>query len=175
MDTMETKPAPYMNPYLAGIGLGLVLLAAFVISGRGLGASGAIMRTVVKAEKVVAQGHVDSNEYLSTYGGGDTDPWDEWLVLETLGVIIGGLISGAAGRRIRKEINHGPRISPARRLVFATAGGAFFGYGARLARGCTSGVALTGGATLAVGSWITMLCIFAGAYALAWALRRLWI
>ena len=32
---------PYMNPYLAGIGLGLVLLAAFVLVGRGLGASGA--------------------------------------------------------------------------------------------------------------------------------------
>jgi hypothetical protein len=35
-------------------------------------------------------------------------------------------------------------------------------------------VALTGGATLAVGSWITMLSIFAGAYALAWFVRRLW-
>ncbi len=172
---METKTAPYMNPYLAGIGLGLVLLAAFLVSGRGLGASGAIMRTVVKAEKVVAQEHVDSNAYLSTYGGGDRDPWDEWLVFETLGVLIGGLVSGARSRRVRAEINHGPRISKGRRLVFAAIGGGLFGYGARLARGCTSGVALTGGATLAVGSWITMLAIFAGAYSLAWFVRRLWI
>ena len=30
-----------MNPYLAGLGLGLTLLAAFVLMGRGIGASGA--------------------------------------------------------------------------------------------------------------------------------------
>ncbi len=172
---MEKKPASYMNPYVAGIGLGLVLLGAFVVSGRGLGASGAIMRTVVKAEKIVSQEHVDANAYLSTYGGGERDPWDEWLVLETLGVLVGGLLSGAGARRIRWETHHGPRISRGKRLVFAAVGGGLFGYGARLARGCTSGIALTGGATLAVGSWITMLCIFAGAYGLAWFLRRLWI
>lgn len=170
---MQAKP--YLNSYLAGIGLGLVLLAAFVVSGRGLGASGAIMRTVVQAEKAVAPSHVDANPYLAAYGGGDRNPWDEWLVLETLGVLVGGLLSGAFGRRISREINHGPRITPRQRLGYAVLGGALFGYGARLARGCTSGIALTGGATLAVGSWATMLAIFAGAYGLAYFMRRLWI
>lgn len=170
---MSSKP--YINPYLAGIGLGLVLLAAFLVSGRGLGASGAIMRTVVQAEKLVAQEHVDSNPYLAAYGGGDRNPWDEWLVFETLGVLVGGLVSGAFGRRIKTEINHGPRITARKRLLFAVVGGALFGYGARLARGCTSGIALTGGATLAVGSWATMMAIFAGAYGLAYFMRRLWI
>ncbi|MBF8248605.1 MAG: putative transporter component, partial [Bacteroidetes bacterium] len=37
----ERTAQPYSNPYLAGLGLGLVLLAAFVVMGRGLGASGA--------------------------------------------------------------------------------------------------------------------------------------
>ncbi len=32
---------PYMNPYLAGFGIGLMLLAAFVTMGRGLGGSSA--------------------------------------------------------------------------------------------------------------------------------------
>ena len=31
-------PQPYWNPYYAGIGLGLVLLAAFILMGKGLGA-----------------------------------------------------------------------------------------------------------------------------------------
>ena len=31
---------PYMNPYLSGVGIGVVLLLAFLIMGRGLGASG---------------------------------------------------------------------------------------------------------------------------------------
>jgi uncharacterized protein len=166
---------PYLNPYIAGIGLGLVLLAAFLMSGRGLGVSGALMRTVVQAEKAVSHEHVDSNAYLAQYGGGDRNPWDEWLVLETLGVLVGGLLSGALSGRVRGEIHRGPRITPRQRLFFAAGGGALFGWGARLARGCTSGVALTGGASLAVGSWITMLCIFAGAYASAWFVRKLWI
>jgi hypothetical protein len=39
-------PAPYWNPYLSGIGLGLVLLASFVVMGRGLGASGGVSAVV---------------------------------------------------------------------------------------------------------------------------------
>jgi len=134
-----------------------------------------MMRTVVKTEMVVSQTHVDNNFYLSQYGGGGRDPWDNWLVLETLGVLFGGLLSGALAGRIRKEINHGPRISSGKRLFFATFGGALFGFGARLARGCTSGVALSGGASMAAGSWVTMLAIFAGAYGMAWFVRKLWI
>ena len=38
-------PRPYADPYVAGVGLGLVLLAAFVLVGRGLGASGAFGAT----------------------------------------------------------------------------------------------------------------------------------
>ena len=44
----------------------------------------------------------------------------------------------------------------------------------KLARGCTSGQALTGGALLNLGSWVFMLMFFAGAYALAYFLRRQW-
>ena len=165
----------YMNPYMAGIGLGLVLLLAFLVSGRGLGASGAMMRTVVQVEKAVAPAHVDANYYLAQYGGGDKNPWDNWLVLEALGVLVGGLLSGVLAGRVRKETNHGPRISKRTRWIFAVIGGGLFGFGARLARGCTSGLALTGGASLAAGSWVTMFAIFAGAYGMAYFVRRLWI
>ena len=32
----QTKPAQYMNPLLAGILLGMILLATFVVTGHGL-------------------------------------------------------------------------------------------------------------------------------------------
>ena len=51
------KPRPYSNPYLAGIGLGLVLLAAFVLMGRGLGASGAFSSLVALGVDTVECGH----------------------------------------------------------------------------------------------------------------------
>ena len=53
-------------------------------------------------------------------------------------------------------------------------GGMLMGYGARLARGCTSSQALSGGALLSVGSWAFMFAVFAGGYGLAWFARRLW-
>ena len=45
---------------------------------------------------------------------------------------------------------------------------------ARLARGCTSGQALTGGALMSAGSWAFMMCVFGGGYALAYFVRREW-
>jgi hypothetical protein len=50
----------------------------------------------------------------------------------------------------------------------------FMGLGAKLARGCTSGQALTGGALLSVGSWIFIAACFATGYVLAPMARRLW-
>ena len=169
------QPKKYLSPYLAGVGLGLTMLASFYFAGRGLGASGAMQRVVVAVEKAVAPAHVEANEYLKEYGGGPRSPLADWIVLELLGAFAGGIISGAVSGRLRRETGKGPRISVRQRWLFAVIGGAFFGFGARLARGCTSGVALTGGASLVVGSWITMLAIFAGAYATAYFVRRLWI
>lgn len=169
------KKEKYLSPYLAGFGLGLVLLAAFFVAGQGLGASGAMMRTVVAVEKTVAPDHVKNNAYLKKYSGGERSPFSDWIVFEIIGVITGGIISGALAGRIKKETNKGPRITNKQRYIFAVIGGALFGFGARMARGCTSGVALSGGATLIVGSWATMMAIFAAAYAAAYFVRKLWI
>ena len=165
----------YSNPYLVGIGLGIVMLLAFWITGTGLGASGAMMRTVVAVEKAVVPTHVDNNFYLKHYGGEGKNPFRHWLIFEILGVFAGGLISGAFSGRVKKEVNKGPRITKKQRWFFAFIGGGLFGFGARLARGCTSSVALCGGATLVVGSWITMMMIFAGAFATAFFVKKLWI
>jgi uncharacterized membrane protein YedE/YeeE len=165
----------YMNPYLAGIGLGLVLLAAFVTMGRGLGASGAFSAAVAWALNAVAPKYVAQNEYLSPYvGDGSTHPLKAWLVFELMGVFAGALLSGLLARRVKRVIEKGPRVSNAARLLLAFAGGMLMAIGADLARGCTSGQALTGGALLNAGSWAFMLCVFGGAYAVAWLFKREW-
>ena len=89
--------------------------------------------------------------------------------------VIGGFISGLFSGRIKKDIQKGPNISTKMRLIFALLGGMLMGFGAKLARGCTSGQALSGGAILNLGSWAFMLCVFAGAYMLAYFFRRQWI
>ncbi|MGZ7041776.1 MAG: YeeE/YedE thiosulfate transporter family protein, partial [Thermoanaerobaculia bacterium] len=87
----------YSDPYLAGIGLGLVLLASFVVAGRGLGASGAFASAAAATVAVVAPDHV--NGYFAGYLGGV-----DWLVFEILGVFIGGFLSGLIAGRWRREV-----------------------------------------------------------------------
>jgi uncharacterized protein len=175
MTRTKTTRERYLNPYLGGSLLGLVLFAAFVTTGSGLGASGGIDRLQISVVDALAPAHVDRTAHLAKLAGGSRDPLQHPLVFMVLGVMAGGFASGLASGRLRVEIRRGPRISPRGRLLMALLGGAVMGYGARMARGCTSGQALSGGAVLSVGSWAFMLAVFAGAYLLAYALRRAWI
>jgi uncharacterized protein len=166
---------PYMNPYAAGVGLGMVLLLTFFVMGRGLGASGAISSLVAVSVDAVAPGHADQNEFFSAFvGESGRPPLVKWIVFELAGVIIGGYLSALMAGRIRKQVDRGPHISVASRVKYAFMGGAIMGVGMVLARGCTSGQGLTGGALLNVGSWGFLIAIFAGAYSVSHLLRRLW-
>lgn len=164
----------YVNPYLAGILLGLVLFAAFFFTGSGLGASGGINRILVFFEDLIVPEHVNRTPYLLAMAGGDLNPLDSWIVFLTIGTVIGGFASGWINGRIKAETVRGPRVPVKVRWVMAFVGGALMGYGARFARGCTSGQALSGGAVLSVGSWAFMFAVFGGAYALAYFVRKLW-
>ena len=177
---METKDQPkkarYMNPYIGGVLLGLVLLAANFISGRGLGASGAIKSVVVATTQTIAPKYAEKTKYFKEYKEEHSgSPLNNWLVFQMLGVIVGGFASGALSGRLKFKVEHSPRITSRRRLVFALLGGIFFGVGSQLGRGCTSGSALSGIAVISFGGIITMMAIFGGAYALAYFFRRNWI
>jgi hypothetical protein len=165
---------PYMNPYLAGIGLGLVLLGAFVLVGRGLGASGAFNSAVAWLVSLVAPAYARSNGFLSAYLAEDSHPLKDWLVFEVAGAFVGALVSGLLASRVGVAVEKGPRVPVGTRLALAFVGGSLMAVGAALARGCTSGQALTGGALLNLGSWAFMMCVFAGAYAVALPFRRQW-
>jgi uncharacterized membrane protein YedE/YeeE len=169
-----SRAKPYLNPYLAGTLLGIVLFLAFFITGSGLGASGGLNRLLVYVQNAVNPEHIDQVAYLLKMAGGNVNPLDNWIVFMTIGTILGGFISGLLGRRVKFETNKGPQIGVGARWFFAFVGGALMGYGARLARGCTSGQALSGGAVLSVGSWAFMFAVFAGAYALAYFFRKCW-
>jgi uncharacterized protein len=172
---VRREAVPYSSPYVAGVGIGLVLLLSFVLMGRGLGASGAFSSVVTAAVETAAPEHATTNGFYARYlGDGATSPLRDWLVFEILGVIIGGFASAALAGRVRWATERGPAITNRRRLVNAFVGGAAMGIGARLARGCTSGLGLTGGATLSVGSWLFVFAAFAGAYAAAPLLRKAW-
>jgi uncharacterized membrane protein YedE/YeeE len=170
---MQKDPNRFWNPYLGGVALGLVLLATFLVMGKGLGASGATYRAGVWAVNTVAPAHVAENSAMSAVVE-EGHPLKDWLVFEVVGVIIGGFVASVLSGRFGKEILRGPTFSKGGRIALAIAGGVLMGFAAKLTRGCTSGQALSGGAVLSVGSWAFMFSVFAGGYAAAWFLRRQW-
>ena len=171
--TSAEESSRYSDPYLTGVALGLVLLSAYVLVGRGLGATGAFASAAAAVSDVVSYARTRSNSYFAerlAEGGLLRD----WIVVEMLGVLLGGWASAAFARRLRFAVERGPGLGVGQRLAFAVTGGAVMGAGAVLARGCTSGQALTGGALLSVGSWVFVVTAFSAAYVSARLLRRVW-
>ncbi len=166
-----------MNPYLAGFFLGMVLLATIYLTGRGLGASGGVKSMVLYGVKNVAPAHYAGTAYYQNFDASNDgeSPLRSWLFFEIAGVFIGAIISGIISNRISLKLEKGPRITNGTRLGFAALGGALFGFGSQLGRGCTSGSALSGMAVFSFGGIITMLAIFGGAYMLAYFFRKLWL
>lgn len=172
---MENKGNKYMNPYLAGLMLGMVLLASFYLTGRGLGASGAMRSVVVSGVSTVSHDYAENSNYFSKYIGNGKTPMKTWLVLEVFGVLVGGFISGALSGRLKFKLEKSPKITSRKRIYLAILGGALFGFGSQLGRGCTSGAALTGMATMSLAGYVTMMAIFGTAFALAYFFRKNWI
>ncbi len=164
-----------MNPYMAGTLLGIVLLASMYISGRGLGASGGIKYCVVSIVGAVDRPHAENSIYYSKYFDEGKKPMTNWLVLEIFGIVAGGFISGAVSGRLKLKVEKSAKISVSRRLIFSFIGGVLFVYGGQLARGCTSGAALSGMAVLSLAGFVTMIAIFGSAYFFAWFFRKNWI
>lgn len=168
------KPGrPYSDPYLAGFGLGLVLLASFVVAGRGLGVSGAFSSAAAGVIDAAAPARAASSPVVTRHLAG-AGPWRDWLLFEVAGIVAGGLVSALLAGRFALTIERRPRSSAKVRLACAFGGGAVMGAGAVLARGCTSGLALTGGALLSVGGWIFIAAAFTAAYLISPLTRKAW-
>lgn len=172
--SVKSSARAYINPYVGGSLLGIVLFLAFFISGNGLGASGGITHVVSAIFAFISPDQVDRTAYFAKLAGGVKSPLEDGSVFMLVGTFLGGVLSGVLNRRFKPEIRKGPRIGNKTRIVLAFAGGAIMGYGARMARGCTSGQALSGGAVLSVGSFAFMFSIFGAGYAVAYFLRKLW-
>ena len=165
----------YWPPYAAGFGLGLALLATFVLMGEGLGASGGFTRYLVALIALVAPNYAATHPYWSAYYQPGQSPLMDFLVFELIGAAMGGFVSGWLAGRLKVTVDKGPRISPRARYALALGGGILTGVGARLARGCTSGLALSGGAVLSVGAFVFMLSVFAAGFVGAYFMRRVWL
>ena len=162
----------FWSPYLAGVGLGITLLASFVIAGQGLGASRAFTVAAGKGLGEVLPGYTATLAYLSKYL--ESPLFGDWTVLEVSGLFAGALAGALLSRGFRFRFDRAARTSIGTRFMTALGGGVILGFASRLARGCTSGVALTGGAQFALAGWVFVFAMFASGFLFAAMFRRLW-
>jgi uncharacterized membrane protein YedE/YeeE len=172
--TVTAVPRPFTNPYLAGILLGLVLLATYVVTGRGLGATAGFAALATAFAGLVSPSHFQSSIVHAKYWN-DGAPLLNWTLFLLLGTLIGAALSGWQARRFRFTIERGPRISDGQRLALAFAGGFIAACGAKLAKGCTSGQALTGSSILNAGSLVFLVAVFVAGFGLAYFFRKEWL
>lgn len=162
-----------MSPYIAGIGLGLALLSAFVIFGWGLGASSAFLLFGGVVLQAINPEYANNLEYLSRHLA-VVSPLKTWIIFEIGGLFLGALLGVALNGNFKIRLDRGGRMNPSSRVIAAFTGGAVMGFAARLARGCTSGVALSGGAQLAISGWVFVMAMFLGGFLFVVLFRRLW-
>jgi uncharacterized membrane protein YedE/YeeE len=171
----ENKAHVYWNPYFGGFMLGLLIILTFYITGRGVGATGGTKSVAAAAVETVAPEYAHRSSFYERYYDEEKNPMKNWLMFETIGILAGAFLSGALSGRAKFRVQHAPHITSRKRLIWAGIGGLLFGIGSQIARGCTSGAALSGAAVLSLGGFITMVGIFGTAYIVAYFFRKLWI
>lgn len=163
----------FWSPYIAGAGIGLTLLAAFYLAGWGLGASSTFSLLTSVGMNQVFPDFTRGLTYFSQYLNAEA-PLKNWMLFEIIGVFLGGLSGALLSRNFRFRFVRGSTTGIGTRLFASVTGGILIGFAGRLARGCTSGVALSGGAQLAIAGWIFVIAMFVGGFIAAAFLRRLW-
>jgi uncharacterized membrane protein YedE/YeeE len=163
----------FWSPYVSGIGLGLTLLATFYVMGKGLGASSAFSIVAAEVTQKINPEYAGGLKYFSRYLSGGS-PLKDWIVFEILGLFIGAITGALVSRSFKLKLDKPSHMTGGVRLFTALAGGMLLGFAGRLARGCTSGVALTGGAQLAIAGWVFVISMFVSGFLFAAVFRRMW-
>ncbi len=155
---MQSTPKPFWNPWLAGVALGLTLLLTFVLTGHGLGATGFTTRLSVWLGLQAAPEATAANAYLGAIA--QPGVLDGWITWQVIGVLAGALVAAFLAGRVRVQLDGAQRVGTGKRIATALIGGLLAGFGARVAAGCTSGLGLSGAATLSIAAFVFLGAFF---------------
>ena len=150
------------SPYLVGSLIGF-LLTFLVTAGYTIGVSTGVARVAALLENTLAHSHLQKTPYF--LGLLADRVILDWKILFIIGIFFGALIASKLSSKNNLVTNtiwvNQFGTSKSKRKFAAFLGGFFLLFGARLANGCTSGHAISGGAQLSLTSWVFMLSLFA--------------
>ena len=161
------------NPYLVGVGIGILSWLAFLLVDKPLGMSTEVSKfSGWLAGLFVGMDAVTENSYWAA-----TAPAFGYSTIFLIFTFLGSGLSAWLGKDIRLEIV--PQVwrehqggGAAKRLVAAFLGGIILLFGARMAGGCTSGHGISGTLQLALSSWVFFPVMFVTGMATARILFR---
>jgi uncharacterized membrane protein YedE/YeeE len=150
------------SPYAAGILLGIVGVLAVWLSDSLLGASGAFQNLAGILGKAVAP-DLFNNMYFNFIMPAEIT----WGVILLVGIFFGGMLGAWTSGTLKWRVNDNPQwkkvIGPQtwKRWAIAFLGAIVLEYGAGIAGGCTSGLAISGGMLLAPAAFLFIAAMFA--------------
>lgn len=158
---------PAWSPYLVGALIGGLSMLTFYFSDNPLGASSSYAKLAGMVGKWVNRKHIERLAFFQK-----KVPRLDWSVMLLFGIVVGAFLAALWGNELTGRWlppMWAERFGSAvwLRLVVAFSGGAMMAMGARIAGGCTSGHGISGALQLSVGSWIALVCFFAGGVAVA--------
>ena len=150
------------SPYIAGALLGVTGVLAVLLSNSLLGASGAFENVAGLIGKAVAPATFD-NMYFNFI----MPPGITWSVVLLVGMFFGGMLAAFTSRTFKWRLISdeqwkkviGPQVW--KRWLLAFLGAIVLEYGAGIAGGCTSGLAISGGMLLAPAAYLFIAGMFA--------------
>ncbi|MGB5575892.1 MAG: YeeE/YedE thiosulfate transporter family protein, partial [Woeseiaceae bacterium] len=113
------KFATRWPPVPAGILIGISMLLAFVVAGRGIGASGATTRLVAWVQHAFFPAATEQSAYFGSYFADGAHPLNDYVVFLLVGLLIGSFVAAWLSGELRVEVLRGPRSSVAYRLILA--------------------------------------------------------
>lgn len=153
-------PSKYWPAWAAALALGSTLLATFLVTGHGLGATGFTTRLTAWLWGTALPSSAQANAYLGTMAA-NPGVLDNWITYQSIGVLLGGLASAFLAGRLRFRLS---TLSPSQtrrsRILTGFIGGALAGFGARVSLGCTSGLGLSGAAVLSTSAFVFLGMFF---------------
>jgi hypothetical protein len=174
MEWLRRQPSKELwSPYAAGALLGVVGILTVALSNSLLGASGGFENLAGLIGKAIAP-----TAFNNVYFNFVMPPGITWQVILLVGVFFGGMVGALSAGKLHwswmPEVQWA-RVFGERRWVrwgLAFSGAIVLEYGAGIAGGCTSGLAISGGMLLAPAAFLFIAGMFMSGIATALIIYR---